>query len=176
MVKKICEICGKEYLVKNYRKETSKYCSKKCQGKACYDKNLASIDKTYLIGNTFRKGMPPPKPFAKGHTPWNKGLKGIHLSKETEFKKGIKSINHKEVGEICLRKEKNDKERNYIKVAEPDKWELYPVYLVKQAGFEIPKGSVVHHINKNCLDDRIENLQILTRAEHINIHREDWKK
>ena len=98
------------------------------------------------------------------------------MSKETEFKKGIKSINHKEVGEICLRKEKNGKERNYIKVAEPDKWELYAVYLVKQAGFEIPKGSVVHHINKNCLDDRIENLQILTRAEHINIHREDWKK
>ena len=28
------------------------------------------------------------RPFKKGHIPWNKGLKGIHLSKKTEFKKG----------------------------------------------------------------------------------------
>lgn len=26
--------------------------------------------------------------FSKGHKPWNKGLKGIHLSPETEFKPG----------------------------------------------------------------------------------------
>lgn len=26
--------------------------------------------------------------FKKGHTPWNKGMKGIHLSPKSEFKKG----------------------------------------------------------------------------------------
>lgn len=31
----------------------------------------------------------------KGHTPWNKGLKGIHLSPATEFKKGKKPHNRK---------------------------------------------------------------------------------
>lgn len=32
---------------------------------------------------------------------------------------------------------------------------------------------LVHHINGDGSDDRIENLQIVTRAEHINIHRDD---
>jgi hypothetical protein len=45
-------------------------------------KNIAeTIIDTFNSGN---KG----KPFPKGHTPWNKGLKGIHLSPTTEFKKG----------------------------------------------------------------------------------------
>ena len=31
--------------------------------------------------------------FEKGHIPWNKNLKGIHLSPNSEFKKGMKSWN-----------------------------------------------------------------------------------
>ncbi len=34
--------------------------------------------------------------FPKGHTPWNKGLKGIHLNPTTEFKKGRKDEKHPE--------------------------------------------------------------------------------
>ena len=33
------------------------------------------------------------KKFEKGQTPWNKGLKGIHLSPQSEFKKGQTSAN-----------------------------------------------------------------------------------
>lgn len=34
--------------------------------------------------------------FSKGHIPWNKGVKGIHLSPETEFKKGnLPKINYR---------------------------------------------------------------------------------
>lgn len=32
---------------------------------------------------------------------------------------------------------------------------------------------VVHHINGDKTDDRIENLEVLTRAEHIEVHRAD---
>ena len=32
--------------------------------------------------------------FPKGSTPWNKGKKGIHLSPDTEFKKGRKDERH----------------------------------------------------------------------------------
>lgn len=36
---------------------------------------------------------------------------------------------------------------------------------------EIPKGMVIHHINQNKKDNRIENLQLVTFQEHRNIHK-----
>lgn len=41
---------------------------------------------------------------------------------------------------------------------------------------KLNRNEVVHHINENRLDNRIENLQLLTRAEHINLHRDALKK
>lgn len=38
----------------------------------------------------FRKGVWNGFGFKKGHIPWNRGLKGIHLSLKSEFKKGTK--------------------------------------------------------------------------------------
>lgn len=35
---------------------------------------------------------------------------------------------------------------------------------------KIPKGMIIHHINGNKLDNRIENLQAVSRADHVKIH------
>ena len=35
------------------------------------------------------------------------------------------------------------------------------------------KNEVVHHINKNRKDNRIENLVLMTRAEHLKHHKDD---
>lgn len=35
---------------------------------------------------------------------------------------------------------------------------------------KIPKGHQIHHINGNRLDNRIENLQLMTNSEHQKLH------
>jgi len=116
--------------------------------------------------------------FRKGQSPWNKGIKGTHFSPETEFKKGQKSINHLPVGSITIRKyyKRNLSPKRWIKIAEPNKWIMYTVYLWQKNIGNIPADKILHHINRDSLDDRIENLCLVTRAEHINIHRADLEK
>ncbi|WP_373023367.1 HNH endonuclease [Sulfuricurvum sp.] len=40
----------------------------------------------------------------------------------------------------------------------------------KHIGRLLMKGEVVHHINKNKLDNRTENLQVMTNSEHTKFH------
>jgi len=40
-------------------------------------------------------------------------------------------------------------------------------------GRALESDEIVHHINRDKTDNRIENLQVMTRAEHINEHRND---
>lgn len=50
-------------------------------------------------------------------------------------------------------------------------------YLMEQhLGRNLKVSEVVHHINEDKLDNRIDNLQIMTRAEHMNTHRKDILK
>lgn len=34
----------------------------------------------------------------------------------------------------------------------------------------LTSDEIVHHVNENTTDDRIENLRVVTRAEHMQIH------
>lgn len=40
-------------------------------------------------------------------------------------------------------------------------------------GRKLLKGEIVHHINRDKRDNRPENLQVMSRAEHITVHRDD---
>lgn len=40
----------------------------------------------------------------------------------------------------------------------------------------IPKYSIIHHLNNNRLDNRIENLEAMIRAKHTSLHQRYRKK
>jgi hypothetical protein len=35
----------------------------------------------------------------------------------------------------------------------------------------LSEDEIVHHINQNKLDNRIENLQVMSKAEHVRLHK-----
>ena len=49
-------------------------------------------------------------------------------------------------------------------------WKRRAHVVWEAANGPVPKGSIIHHRNEDCTDDRLENLQLVTRAEHAAIH------
>ena len=41
---------------------------------------------------------------------------------------------------------------------------------VSRSGRYLKENEVVHHINENKLDNRPENLEVMTASEHIKLH------
>ena len=131
----------------------------------------------YLKGNQYAKGNSPNiTSFEKGHTPWNKNKKGIHLSPASEFKKGQKSNKWMPVGTIRTRIDKNKAKRNWIKIEEPNQWVLVAVFNWLKNNGTIPDGFLIHHIDENALNDNVSNLCLVTRSTHINLHRKSLLK
>ena len=132
---------------------------------------MMNRNNTYLIGNQFAKGNKPYQTsFKEGMTPWNKGKKGTHFSPATEFKKGQEPLNHLPIGTILQRTSRKSGTRNWIKIAEPSKWELYAQYIWKQHYGFLIVGDVTHHLNGVKLDDRIENIIAFSRQDHPIFH------
>lgn len=114
--------------------------------------------------------------FQKGKQPPNKGKKqseymseeAIERTKATRFTEGHTPKNHRPVGSMRL----NADGYNEIKVAEPNKWELYSRYVYRKGRGEIPKGSVLVHLNGISNDDRIENLELMTKSEVARLNQQ----
>lgn len=50
-------------------------------------------------------------------------------------------------------------------------------YIMEKAiGRKLSKDEIVHHIDKNPLNNKLENLQIVTKEEHREIHKKTGKK
>lgn len=107
--------------------------------------------------------------FEKCHVPANKGVKGIHLSPTTEFKKGHTPANTRPLGS-----ERVDNKDGYIhiKIEEANpytkaqtRFKQKHVVLWERKHGPVPKGFAVifkDSDRKNCVD---ENLELVSRAE-----------
>jgi hypothetical protein len=68
-------------------------------------------------------------------------------------------------------KENGNANQKYIRITIDGKRQLQHRYIMEQhLGRELHKNEVVHHINENKHDNRLENLQLLSRSDHAKLH------
>lgn len=100
--------------------------------------------------------------FKKGHTPWNKGVTGLHASPDTEFKSGQ------------LAGKDNFNWKGGIQYVSNDCVYLYdgvnkrirrPKAIYEKFIGPVPPGYVIYHINGDKHDDSPDNLEAISRAE-----------
>lgn len=154
-VRLTCQRCGGAFATEDKRR---RYC-----GRECYRQQQCET--------------PNSGTFSRGLIPWNRDLKGIHLSPASEFKPGMESTNRLPVGSIRIRhRERGDERRAWVKVAEPNVWRMRAVVEWEKVNGPLPDGMVVHHRDRNSLNDAPSNLQALTRAQHIAEHRGEFTR
>lgn len=171
MITKKCEVCGGAFQVRPYRAETARFCSQQCGGK--WHLSVRSMPSQHKIGNKWRAGKRPANAFPKGHAPWTKGMKGIHLSPHSEFKPGYVSHKRLPVGAVTVRLDKNGRSRAFVKTADPSDWKLRAVLVWETANGPLPPGLVIHHKDRDTLNDATDNLEAMTRKGHIAEHRSE---
>jgi hypothetical protein len=104
--------------------------------------------------------------FKKGHTTWNKGMKGLQIGgKATQFKKGNEPVNTKHNGAISIREDEG-RQCQFIRISKA-KWRPLHNHLWESVNGPIPKGKIVVFKDKNTMNCVIENLEIIDRAENM---------
>lgn len=111
--------------------------------------------------------------FVRGIVPWNKDVKGLHLSPDTEFKKGQTSITHLPIGSVRIRHSRHNGHRAFVKIAEPNVWRLRCRVVWEEHYGPLPRGLLIHHIDRNTLNDEVQNLAGINRAWHLKEHRHE---
>jgi len=102
--------------------------------------------------------------FPKGHTPWNKGMKGVAFGgHETRFKKGTVPPNHREVGSERI----DEDGYTYIKIAEHTRWVLKHRHIYEQHHGKLEPHMIVTFRDKNISNFEIENLEAITKVENM---------
>lgn len=98
--------------------------------------------------------------------------KGERAAPATEFRKGQPARNHLPVGSVTVRHH-NRHPRAFVKIAEPNMWRPRATRVWEQANGRLPRGYVIHHVDRNTLNDDLSNLELLSRADHLNEHRRE---
>jgi len=156
MAQYICEQCGGGFTRDKSGARPIRFCSQ-----ACYHNWRKAHN---ITGGQFKKG----------NIPWTKGRKGIHLSPDTEFKPGHNSKRKAPVGTVRVRTRKRDQRpRAFVKVAQPGTWKLRCRCVWERAYGPLPTGLVIHHLDRNTLNDNLTNLAAVSRAAHMKEHRDE---
>lgn len=168
-----CVVCG--FDIKTYPcfKETKKYCSFGC--KSIHYKGRKLSDRTrekmkdsnckYWLGKKRSKETINKMRVASvGREAWNKGKKCPNISgdKHPMWKSGINTTKNK----IFIYSPNHPfQKRNYVLE--------HRLVMEKHLGRFLKPNEIIHHINHNPKDNRIENLMLFkNNKEHLRYHRD----
>jgi len=115
--------------------------------------------------------------FKKGVAPWNSGTVGVMKPNSGSFQKGRKSETRQPIGAVKIRTDKSGKQRAWVKIAEngnPYDWKLRAVVVWEKKRGVVPAGQIVHHKDRNTLNDKIGNLELMSRSRHMAEHRPEF--
>lgn len=190
IVKK-CEICGADFEVPHWRKDTAKYCSTQCQRKSLMAKaNLICP----VCGKAFHRKESQIKKSKSPHLltcsrECDREIRKAKMSGEGNHQYGLRgSLNPSFKGFEITKKNHNcvevrvyypqhpfaDKVGRVLKhrlVVEEHSHLFDAKYFVSVDGYlALKQDYEVHHIDGNHSNNNVDNLQILTKSEHRTLH------
>jgi hypothetical protein len=82
------------------------------------------------------------------------------------------------VGSVTIRTrhKRGGDRRAWVKIDEPNVWKPRAVVVWEQANGPIPRGMIVHHDDRDTLNDDIANLSLESRADHLREHRPEFEE
>jgi hypothetical protein len=191
-IEKKCEYCGKKFIIPHWREKTAKYCSRECSSKS---KIATPNIKCPICGKLFHR-----KPYHIKKCKGDFGfccsrkcfaeLKKITMVGENNHQYGLKghlnaSFKNKEllhrnnniievlvyVGEWYCKNNDNGRITKHRYLVELNH-ELFDDMFFEKIGdwFYLKDGYEVHHKDLNHSNNNIENLQVLTKGEHVSLH------
>lgn len=182
-----CEICEKENYVVDTKKFPARFCSYKCyeewqkfnkppncQCTICGIKMYLKSSRLKRVKNDITCSIECASKlksnYMSGEGNHQFGLKGEFNSSY----KGSEILNHDYIYEYCPNNPKcniNGRIRQHRLIVEKNYHLFNNEYFELIDNFYVLKDNYdVHHINEIKSDNRLENLQILTRSEHTTLH------
>ena len=191
-MKKLCEHCGNEFITfpNRIKKGNGRYCSKECHLKAKQTVIEERKQECVVCGSSF---IPRQIQLTNGQGKfcsidcritgqkselrYQYGFKDVPVTEET-----IAKANATKKANGTLRKEKHPFwkggkaiSQGYVLIMlETGKYrQEHRLVMENHLGRKLKPSEIVHHKNHNKKDNRIENLEIMTRAEHMKEHHAD---
>lgn len=168
-----CKVCGNDLCTteKRIQEGRGKYCSHKCQFLSMRRPiivNCAICNKsiTKTLSETYSGNKIGNKKRIRHYCSKLCRHKGCSLYDSERVVKYIKNRSGFEK-KLLGKKGKSISSDGYF--IYNDK-KVHRILMEEHLGRKLKSNEIVHHINENKFDNRIENLEIVTRAEHNRIH------